>query len=411
MPHHTELIGTVAAGLTVAFLLGAAAWKLRLPLIVGYLAAGIAVGPFTPGYVADASIAIQLAEVGVILLMFGVGLHFSLADLLSVRRLALPGAIGQVLFATSLGMLLAWMWGWSVGEGLVLGLALSVASTVVLIRALTSANLLDSQGGRVAVGWLVVEDLLTVVALVMLPALAGILSPDVESVAWSSLSLDLSWTFFKVGAFVVLMFVAGKRFVPWVLQQVDTTGSRELFILAVLASALGISFLAAELFEVSFALGAFVAGMVVNASPLSHRAGEEALPLREAFSVLFFVSVGMLLDPWVFIEQAWQLMGVLGVVLVAKAVAAVVIVRLLGGPLRVGLTVAAGLSQVGEFSFILADMGFGLGLLPDEGRTLILAAAVVSITLNPVLFSSAQRVLRRFSAPAPEALQAQPATA
>jgi len=398
MPHHTELLGTIAAGLTAAFILGAIAWKLGLPLIVGYLAAGIAVGPFTPGYVADSSVAAQLAEVGVILLMFGVGLHFSVNELLAVRRLAVPGAVGQVAIATALGMALAWIWGWDLGAGLVLGLALSVASTVVLIRALSGAGLLDSTAGRIAIGWLIVEDLLMVVALVLLPSLGTILSPGSEQVVWSETLVELSWTVIKIGAFVATMLIVGKRFVPYIFQLVADTGSRELFILAVLVSALGVSYIAAVVFDVSFALGAFIAGLVVSASPLSHRAAEDALPLREAFAVLFFVSVGMLLDPAIFTERPVQLLSILGVVLVAKATAAMLLVRILGGSVSVGLTVAAGLSQVGEFSFILADMGFGLDLLPDEGRTLILGAAVVSISVNPLLFAAAQWLRRRLDA-------------
>ncbi|MCC7366216.1 MAG: cation:proton antiporter [Dehalococcoidia bacterium] len=396
MPHHTELIGTIAAGLTVAFILGALAWRLRLPLIVGYLAAGIMVGPFTPGYVADQGVATQLAEIGVILLMFGVGLHFSIGDLLSVRRLALPGAIGQVLFATLLGVALSRLWGWGLAEGIVLGLALSVASTVVLLRALNGSNELETPQGRVAVGWLVVEDLITVLALVLLPALAGFVgtSQATSATGWE-LAWDVTVTLAKVGAFIVLMLVAGTRAVPWVLARVATTGSRELFILAVLAISLGVSFIAAELFDVSFALGAFLAGLVVNASPLSHRAGEEALPLREAFSVLFFVSVGMLIDPQILWERAAELGGVLAIVLVAKAAVAIALVRALGGDLSIGLTVAAGLSQVGEFSFILVEGAFALGIFPDTGRDLVLGAALVSITLNPLLFALARRVRGR----------------
>jgi CPA2 family monovalent cation:H+ antiporter-2 len=396
LPHQTELIGTLAAGLSAAFVFGIVAWRLRLPLIVGYLAAGVAIGPFTPGYVADPAVAGQLAEIGVILLMFGVGLHFSIGDLLSVRRFALPGAIGQVALATGLGVLLASTWGWSFGEGLVLGLALSVASTVVLLRALTMQGTLTSAAGKVAVGWLVVEDLITVLALVILPSLAGLLGgSSAHDSSGGALAVDLLITLAKVVGFVMLMLVVGTRVVPWLLARVERTESRELFILAVLAAALGISFAAAELFDVSFALGAFLAGVVVNASPLSHRAGEEALPLREAFSVLFFVSVGMLIDPGELLANAGRVAGVLAIVLVGKAVIALALVRLLGGSLKVGLTVAVALSQIGEFSFILADEAQGLGLFPDVGRELVLAAAIVSITVNPLLFAAANRVLRR----------------
>ena len=397
MPHDTDLIAAIAVGLSAAFVGGMIAFRLRLPQIVGYLLAGMVVGPFTPGFVADGEIASQLAEIGVILLMFGVGIHFSIGDLLAVRRLALPGAVGQVAIASSLGIGIALVWGWTFGEGLVFGLALSVASTVVLLRALTLYGKLDMPAGSVAVGWLVVEDLITVVALVLLPALVIPLGgTDPSGATEGNLVVDLAWTFGKVALFVVLMLVGGIRLIPWLLTRVERTGNRELFILATLATALGIAFGAAELFGASFALGAFLAGVVVNESELSHRAAEEALPLRDAFSVLFFVSVGMLIDPSSLIDNLDRLIPVVLVVMIGKAVAAVLLVRLLGGPVRVGLTVAAGLSQIGEFSFILADVGTSLDLLPDEGRELILAAALVSITLNPLLFQLIGPLAARF---------------
>ncbi len=383
MPHDTTLIGTLAVGLTAALIGGLLATRLRLPPLVGYLLAGVAVGPFTPGFVADAHLAPQLAEVGVILLMFGVGIHFSPGDLLAVRGLALPGAIGQVALTTLLGIGLAQWWGWSLGQGLVFGLALSVASTVVLLRALEARGAVQAAEGRVAVGWLVVEDLIMVLALVLLPALAGPLGGIADD-GDRSLPTTLALTLGKVVLFGALMLVAGVRIIPWLLAWVARTGSRELFVLTTLAVALGIAYGAAELFGVSFALGAFLAGVVVNESDLSHRAAEEALPLREAFAVLFFVSVGMLIDPAFLVDHLDRVLAVTAIIVAGKALIALAIVRLLGGPLRTGLTVAAGLAQIGEFSFILAELGVGLGLLPTEGRDLILAGALVSITLNPL---------------------------
>ncbi|MEA2585029.1 MAG: monovalent cation:H+ antiporter-2, family [Thermomicrobiales bacterium] len=384
MPHDTTLIATLAVGLTAALIGGIVAARLRLPPLVGYLLAGVAVGPFTPGFVADAHLAPQLAEVGVILLMFGVGIHFSPVDLLSVRRLALPGAIGQVAAATILGIGLSHLWGWTVGEGLVFGLALSVASTVVLLRALEARGAVQAPDGRVAVGWLIVEDLVMVLALVLLPALAEPLGGTAVDGSDRSLGVTLALTLGKVVIFGVLMLVAGVRIIPWLLGWIERTGSRELFVLATLAAALGIAYGASELFGVSFALGAFLAGVVVNESEFSHRAAEEALPLREAFAVLFFVSVGMLIDPSFLVDNLGRVLAVAAVIVVGKAIAAIVIVRALGGPSRTGLTVAAGLAQVGEFSFILAELGIGLNLLPPEGRDLILAGALVSITVNPL---------------------------
>ncbi len=384
--HDTELIATIAGGLSVAFVFGLIAARFRLPLIVGYLLAGVAIGPFTPGFVADESLAPQLAEVGVILLMFGVGIHFSLRDLMKVKAIAVPGAVVQVGVATMLGILLTSWWGWSLGSGIVLGLALSVASTVVLLRAMTARDQLETVEGTVAVGWLLVEDLIMVFALVLLPAFAGALGGIAQGSGDSSLAFELLVTFGKVGVFVALMLVVGVRLVPRVLFYVQANAPRELFTLATLALAIGIAYLSSELFGVSFALGAFLAGMVVNESEYSHRAAQDALPLREAFSVLFFVSVGMLIDPGFLISEFDKLAGVLAIVLVGKALTALVIVRALGGRIGVGLTVAAGLSQVGEFSFILAGLGRELDLLSIEGQKLVLSAALVSITLNPLLF-------------------------
>lgn len=409
MHHDTALIATIAVGLLAAFAGGLIAQRVKLPLIVGYLLAGVAVGPFTPGFVADTGLAPQLAEIGVILLMFGVGIHFSINDLLAVRRLALPGAIAQVALATLLGIGLAQFWGWSIGAGVVFGLALSVASTVVLLRALESRNQIDSPEGRVAVGWLVVEDLIMVLALVLIPALSGALGGRVENGGgMDNLALTVLLTLGKVALFVAVMLIVGVRFIPWLLMRVSRTGSRELFILAVLAAALGIAFLAAEWFGASFALGAFLAGVVVNESELSHQAAEEALPLREAFSVLFFVSVGMLIDPRFLIENVVNILAVTAIIVVGKSLAALLVVRLLGGTMLTGLTVAAGLSQIGEFSFILAEVGRSLDLLSAEGVNLILAGALISITINPALFALIRPLKQRF---APEEVPPAPASA
>jgi monovalent cation:H+ antiporter-2, CPA2 family len=399
LPHETELIATVAVGLSAAFVGGLIAHRLRLPTLIGYLLAGVAVGPFTPGFVADTHLAPQLAEIGVILLMFGVGNHFSIGDLLAVRRIALPGAIGQVAVATVLGFGLTRIWGWDVGAGLVFGLALSVASTVVLLRALEARGQLIAEPGRVAVGWLVVEDLIMVLVLVLLPAIAPLIGGVDASTTVDSTSLGrtLLVTFVKVAIFVALMLVGGVRLIPWLLRRVEATGSRELFVLAVLAVALGIAYGAAELFGVSFALGAFIAGVVVNESELSHRAAEEAMPLREAFAVLFFVSVGMLIDPAFLAAELGRIAMVVAIIILGKALAALLLVRMLGGATETGLVVAAGLSQVGEFSFILAGMGMALGLLPVEGNNLILAGALVSITLNPLLFAAVEPMHARLT--------------
>jgi CPA2 family monovalent cation:H+ antiporter-2 len=387
MPHHTPLIGTIVAGLVVAFIMGAIAHRLKLSPLVGYLVAGIMVGPFTPGFVAHAGLANELAEIGVILLMFGVGLHFSLRDLLSVKNIAVPGAIGQIAVATLMGMGLAHYMGWPLMGGLVFGLALSVASTVVLLRALQSADLVETRRGRIAVGWLIVEDLVMVLALVLLPALAGVMNNADSSAGAGALLAPLLGTLLKVTGFVALMLVVGRRVIPWALHWVVHTGSRELFRLAVLAIALGVAFGAAVAFDVSFALGAFFAGMILGETPLSRRATEETLPLRDAFAVLFFVSVGMLFNPSVLVEQPLPLLATVAIIIVGKSIAAFAIVRAFGYQGDTALTIAASLAQIGEFSFILASLGTGLGVLPDEARDLILAGAIVSIFLNPIIFS------------------------
>jgi CPA2 family monovalent cation:H+ antiporter-2 len=389
MPHSVSLINTIAAGLGLALVFGFFAVRLRLPALVGYLLAGVIIGPFTPGFVADAGIAAQLAEIGVMLLMFGVGLHFSLDDLLAVRKIALPGALAQIAVATLLGGALALWWGWSWGEALVFGLALSVASTVVLLRALESLGILDTFTGRIAVGWLVVEDLAMVLVLVLMPPLAGTLggrTADAAAAAeplWQTLGL----TMLQVGGFVALMLVVGRRAFPWILWQVTRTGSRELFTLCVIAAAVSIAFASAALFGVSFALGAFFAGMVMRESEFSHRAAQESLPLRDAFAVLFFVSVGMLFDPSVLIDRPLQVLAVVGVIVLGKSLAACGLVLAFRYPLGTALTVSASLAQIGEFSFILAGLGVSLGLLPAEGQSLILAGALISIATNPLWFS------------------------
>ena len=385
MPHSVSLISTIAAGLGLALIFGFLAIRLKLPALVGYLLAGVVIGPFTPGFVADAQIASQLAEIGVMLLMFGVGLHFSLDDLLAVRKIAVPGAVVQMTVATALGMGLAHWWGWNLGGALVFGLSLSVASTVVLLRALEERKALDSANGRIAVGWLVVEDLAMVLVLVLLPPLGGWLSGKAEAdvnMLWKTLGLTL----LQVGGFVALMLVVGRRFFPWVLWQVQRTGSRELFTLCVVAAAVSIAYGSAALFGVSFALGAFFAGMVMRESEFSHRAAEESLPLRDAFAVLFFVSVGMLFDPWVLVDRPLQVLAVVAVIVVGKSLAAAVLVMAFRYPLNTALTVSASLAQIGEFSFILVGLGASLGLLPPEGQSLVLAGALVSIALNQLLF-------------------------
>lgn len=384
--HYSPLIATIVAGLVVAFLMGAVAHRLKVSPIAGYLLAGVIVGPFTPGFVADVRLANDLSEIGVILLMFGVGLHFSLRDLLSVRKIAIPGAVVQIAAATLMGMALAWVLGWGLLAGFVFGLALSVASTVVLLRALQARNLVETERGRVAVGWLIVEDLAMVLALVLLPALASVINGTAQGGA-ASLYGPLIGTLLKVAGFIALMLIVGRRIIPAALHWVAHTGSRELFRLAVLAIALGVAFGAAFAFEVSFALGAFFAGMILGETPLSRRATEETLPLRDAFAVLFFVSVGMLFDPAVVIEQPLPLLTTVAIIILGKSIAAFLIVRAFGHSNKKALTIAASLAQIGEFSFILAALGTQLGILPSEGRDLILAGAIISIFLNPFIFS------------------------
>jgi len=400
MPHNISLITTIAAALGFGLLFGYLATRLKLPALVGYLAAGIIIGPATPGFVADTALAGQLAEIGVMLMMFGVGLHFSLDDLWAVRRVALPGAVLQIAVATALGMALAHFWGWSLGGGLVFGLALSVASTVVLLRALEERGILDSFNGRIAVGWLVVEDLVTVLVLVLLPALAGSLggthseSHGVTAMGEANLWTTLAITLGQVGAFIALMLVVGRKLFPWILWQVARTGSRELFTLCVIAAAVGIAYASTHYFGVSFALGAFFAGMVLRESELAHRAAEESLPLRDAFAVLFFVSVGMLFEPSILVEQPLKLLAVVTIIVAGKSVAAFLLVLLLRYPAKTALMVSASLAQIGEFSFILAALGLSLGLMPVEGQSLILAGAIISIALNPVVFRATKPLER-----------------
>ncbi|MGH8078997.1 MAG: YbaL family putative K(+) efflux transporter [Lysobacter sp.] len=399
--HHTSLIAILVAGFVLAFIFGMIAQRLRLSPLVGYLIAGIIAGPFTPGFVGDQTLAPQLAEIGVILLMFGVGLHFSLGDLLEVKAIALPGAILQIAVATALGWGMAWYLGWSHGAGLVFGLALSVASTVVLLRALEERRLVETAKGRIAVGWLIVEDLAMVLALVLLPALSGLLKgEDTEgSAIWSQLFVTLA----KVGAFVAFMLIVGRRVIPWILERVAGTGSRELFTLCVLAIALGVAFGSAELFGVSFALGAFFAGMMLNESEFSHQAANETLPLRDAFAVLFFVSVGMLFNPMILIQEPLEVLAVFAIIVIGKSAAAYALVRAFGKPNSTALMISASLAQIGEFSFILATLGIELEILPKEGQDLILAGALMSIIANPLLFAWLDRKNARDAAALQEA--------
>jgi CPA2 family monovalent cation:H+ antiporter-2 len=383
---HGPLVATIAAALGAAIVFGYAARRIGLSPILGYLVAGVVIGPHTPGVHADPSLSAQLADMGVVLLMFGVGLHFSVRDLLDVRGIAVPGALGQSAVATGLGVLVGLLWGWSLGAGLVLGIALSVASTVVLVRGLMDRGLLDTPHGHVAVGWLVVEDILTVLVLVLLPAVAeplGGVSTGPALTLWSSVALAVG----KVIVLGLVVLAIGGRVVPWLLVKIARAESRELFTLAVLAIALGIAYGSAALFDVSMALGAFLAGMVVAQSDLSHRAAADAIPLRDAFSVLFFVSVGMLFDPAFLVDRPVLVLATLAVVLVAKPLTALALVLAMGYPVRTALTAAVGLAQIGEFSFILADLGHRrLGLFPMEGYSVVLAGAMISIALNPFLF-------------------------
>lgn len=392
MEHQETLLITIAAGFVMAFVLGILATRLRLPPLVGYLVAGIAIGPYSPGFTADTAIASQLAEIGVILLMFGVGLHFSTADLIAVRWVAIPGAVGQILIATAIGTGVAMAWGWTLPAGLVLGLALSVASTVVVLRALEERGAVTSANGRIAVAWLVVEDLAMVLTLVLLPALAGMAGAvpheGAAAAPQGNLLLLVLITIGKIAVFLGLVAVLGPKVVPWVLRQAARTGSHELFTLSVLAAALGIAYGASYLFGVSFALGAFCAGVVLSNSELSHRAAEESLPLQHAFAVIFFVSVGMLFDPRILVQEPGAVVSVLLIILIGKSIVAFAIVQMMGYPVSTALMVSACLAQIGEFSFILAGLGISLGVLPERGRDLILAGALLSVAVNPLAFAT-----------------------
>jgi CPA2 family monovalent cation:H+ antiporter-2 len=386
MPHAASLITTLAAGFGLALVFGFIAARLRLPALVGYLVAGVIIGPATPGFVADAQIAAQLADIGVMLLMFGVGLHFSIGDLLAVRKIAAPGAVLGMLVATSLGVSLATFWGWPLGGALVFGLSLSVASTVVLLKALESRGIIDSGNGRIAIGWLVVEDLVMVLVLVLLPAFASPSGAEASG-ARHGIAWTVVLTLAQVGGFIAFMLIVGRRFFPWVLWHVAKTGSRELFTLCVIAAAVGIAFGSSALFGVSFTLGAFFAGLVLRESEFSQRAAEQTLPLQDAFAVLFFVSVGMLFDPHIVAEQPLRVLATVAVIMLGKPFAALALVLAFKYPVRAALTVSASLAQIGEFSFILAGLGLSLGLLPKDGQSLVLAGAVIAIAFNPVLFS------------------------
>ncbi len=408
MHHATPLIATIAAGLGLAFILGLIAQRFRLPLIAGYLAAGMVIGPFTPGYVADQALASELAEIGVIFLMFGVGLHFSLKELMSVKAIAIPGALVQIAVATGAGMLMGWAMGWGIGAGLIFGLALSVASTVVLLRALQERGLVETERGRIAVGWLVVEDLVMVLALVMIPPLAGLLggkavpveaeAAQIAEIGIGPVAATLLLTLLKVSAFVGIMLVVGRRFIPWLLEYVAGTGSRELFRLSVLAIALGVAYGSSLIFGVSFALGAFFAGMVMAGSTLSAQATKDVIPLRDAFAVLFFVSVGMLFNPMVLLENPFAVLFAIAIILVVKSAAAWAIMRVFRHSDEKALTIAASLAQIGEFSFILIVMGVDLDIVPAVARDLVVAGAMASILVNPLLF---RFIDRRFPLPRP----------
>jgi K+:H+ antiporter len=405
MPQHTPLIATIVAALALAFVLGAVANRLRISPLVGYLLAGVAVGPYTPGFVADQALAAQLAEIGVILLMFGVGMHFSLKELLSVKAIAVPGALARIAIVSLVGVGFGALLGWRPGGGFIFGLALSVASTVVLLRLLQERRLLDSEWGRIAVGWLVVEDLAMVLTLVLLPAVAAFLSDDgpQRNLGLQELGLAVLITLGKVAAFVGLMLLVGRRVIPWILHYVAHTGSRELFRLAVLVVALGVAYGAAVLFGVSFALGAFFAGMVLAESELSQQAANETLPLRDAFAVLFFVSVGMLFDPTIIVRDPWAVLATVFLIVVGKTAVAFLIVRAFHHSTATALTISISLAQIGEFSFILAALGLELGLMPERGRDLILAGAILSILANPLFFLAIDRArpwLDRFQPPA-----------
>ena len=386
MPHHTSLIAMLVYGFVLAFIFGALAHRLRLSPLVGYLLAGVVAGPFTPGFVGDPELAPQLAEIGVILLMFGVGLHFSLRDLMSVRAIAIPGAVGQIAVATLLGWGMAELMGWSHIAGMIFGFSLATASTVVLLRAMEERRLLETRRGKIAVGWLIVEDLACVVALVMIPALAGAIQGGDGEISAGEIFKALALTVGKVAAFVAFMLIVGRKAIPWILERVAGTGSRELFTLAVLAIAMGVAFGSAAMFGVSFALGAFFAGMLLNESEFSHQAAQDSLPMRDAFAVLFFVSVGMLFDPRIVLDQPDMVLATTLVIVVGKSAAAYLIVRAFGHPTSTALTISTSLAQIGEFAFIIAGLGLSLGILPKDGHDLVLAGALISIMLNPILF-------------------------
>lgn len=392
MPHNINLITTIAVGLGLAMILGFIAARMRVPPLVGYLIAGIIVGPATPGIVADIELSAQLAEIGVMLLMFGVGLHFSIADLLSVKRIAIPGALTQILLATILGGGAGLIWDWGVGQSLVFGLSLSVASTVVLLKALESRGIIDSINGRITVGWLIVEDLVMVLVLVLLPPLASLLgghsATELNPGGEHGLGLTILITLSKVVAFIAFMLIVGKRLLPKLLWAVAATGSRELFSLCVIATAVGVAYGSAMLFDVSFALGAFFAGMMLRESEFSHRAADDSLPLRDAFAVLFFVSVGMLFDPQILLDEPVKVLIVIAIIMFGKTIAAVALVLAFRYPLNTALTVGASLAQIGEFSFILAGLSIDLGLMDIETQNLILAGAMASIALNSAMFSA-----------------------
>ena len=387
MPNVPPLVATVALGLVLAFSLGVLAHRFKLPPLIGYLVAGILIGPFTPGPVADQDIANQLAEIGVILLMFGVGLHFSPQDLLSVRGIAVTGALAQALIATPLGMAVGWWLGWSLGAGIIFGIALSIASTVVLLRVLQERRLLETERGRITVGWLIVQDIAMVLVLVLVPALAALFHEMETAPGFTEIMVSVTLLLAKLGIFLAVMLVVGKKLIPAILHYVAHTGSRELFRLAVLAIALGIAYAATELFGVSLALGAFFAGMMLSESRLSQQAATESLPLRDAFAVLFFVSVGMLFDPAIIASAPLALLATVLIILVGKSAAAFLVVRLFGHSRSAALMITASLAQIGEFSFILANRSLELELLPAEGRDLILAGAIITILLNPLLFA------------------------
>ncbi len=396
MPHHTELIAILTVGFVLAYVLGLAAHRLRLSPLVGYLVAGIIAGPFTPGFVGDQALAPQLAEIGVILLMFGVGLHFSIRDLMAVKHIAIPGAVVQITVATLLGWGLAALMGWPTLHGIVFGFSLATASTVVLLRAMEQRRLLDTTRGRIAVGWLIVEDLACVIALVLMPAVASVFGDAAgEPVPASAVVVEIGKTLVQVALFVAVMLVVGRRVIPWMLERTAGTGSRELFTLAVLSIALGIALGSAELFGVSFALGAFFAGMLLNESELSHKAAQDSLPMRDAFAVLFFVSVGMLFDPAILVREPLLVLATTLIIMFGKSAAAYLIVRAFGHPKSTALTISASLAQIGEFAFIIAALGVSLGILPEEGQDLVLAGALISIMLNPVSFAVVDRWIAR----------------